>query len=44
MRRFEGKAKNAILGKTQFGFRKGMGTKEAIGVMRMLCARVVSNT
>ena len=28
-----------FLGKNQFGFRKGCGTREAIGVMRMLCER-----
>ena len=28
-----------ILSKTQFGFRKGCGTREAIGVMRVLCER-----
>jgi hypothetical protein len=38
MKRIEGKAIN-VIGKTQFGFRKGMGTREAIGTMRMLCER-----
>src|SRR6218665_3218798 len=28
-----------FLGKNQFGFRKGSGTREAIGVLRMLCER-----
>ena len=27
------------IGKTQFGFRRGMGTRDAIGVMRMICER-----
>ena len=35
MRRIEGKARD-IISKTQFGFRKGVGTREAIGVMRIL--------
>ena len=30
---------NDYMGKTQFGFRKGCGTRVAIGVMRMLCER-----
>ena len=38
MRRIEGKARD-IISKTQFGFRKGVGTREAIGVMRMLGER-----
>ena len=37
-KRIEAKARDFI-GKTQFGFRKGCGTREAIGVMRMLCER-----
>ena len=37
-RRLEQKAKYFI-GKTQFGFRKGCGTREAIAVMRILCER-----
>ena len=37
-KRLEGKA-NDYMGKTQFGFRKGCGTRDAIGVMRMLCER-----
>ena len=28
-----------FIGKTQFGFRKGCGTREAIAVMRILCER-----
>ena len=36
MKRIEGKAMNAI-DKTQFCFGKGMGTREAIGTMKMLC-------
>lgn len=28
-----------VLSKTQFGFRKGCGTREAIGVMRVICER-----
>ena len=35
-KRLENKAKYFI-GKTQFGFRKGCGTREAISVMRLLC-------
>src|SRR2546426_9445769 len=34
----EAKAKDFI-GKDQFGFRKGCGTCEAIGILRMLCER-----
>ena len=30
---------NDYMGKTQFGFRKGCGTRDAIGVLRMLCER-----
>ena len=37
-KRLENKAKYFI-GKTQFGFRKGCGTREAISVMRLLCER-----
>src|SRR6218665_198074 len=29
----------SLLGKNQFGFRMGCGTREAIGVMRLLCER-----
>jgi hypothetical protein len=36
--RIAGKAKEYI-SKTQFGFRKGLGTREAIGVMRMMSER-----
>ena len=28
-----------LLGRNQFGFRKGCGTRDAIGVMRMLCEK-----
>jgi len=37
-RRIEGKVKD-FLSKGQFGFRSGVGTRDAIGVMRMLCER-----
>jgi len=37
-KRLEAKAKDFI-GKNQFGFRKGCGTRDAIGIMRMLCER-----
>ena len=35
---------NAIgfIGKNQFGFRKGCGTRDAVGIMRVLCKRVWS--
>src|SRR6476469_11058990 len=36
--RIEAKAKDFI-GRNQFGFRKGCGTSDAIGVMRMICER-----
>jgi len=36
--RIEAKAKDFI-GKNQFGFRKGVGSRDAIGVLRMLCER-----
>ena len=36
--RIQAKA-DMILSKTQFGFRKGCGTREAIGVMRAICER-----
>lgn len=36
--RIEAKAKNFI-GRNQFGFRKSCGTRDAIGVVRMLCER-----
>src|SRR6476469_4558531 len=34
--RIEAKASDFI-GRNQFGFRKGCGTRDAIGVMRMIC-------
>ena len=37
-KRIQEKAKGYI-GRNQFGFKKGCGTREAIGVMRMLCER-----
>ncbi len=37
-RRIESKAKDFI-GEEQFGFRKGLGTREAIGVLRQICER-----
>ena len=37
-RRIEARAKDFI-GKNQFGFRRGCGTRDAVGVMRMLCVR-----
>src|SRR5579864_2600408 len=37
-KRIESKAVGFI-GKNQFGFRKGCGTRDAIGIMRMLCER-----
>ena len=37
-RRNEGKAKD-FSSKGQFGFRSGVGTRDAIGVMSMLCER-----
>ena len=37
-KRIEGRTADFI-GKTQFGFRRGCGTREAIGVMRMVCER-----
>src|SRR6476469_4102957 len=36
--RIEAKARDFI-GGNQFGFRKGCGTRDAIGVMRMICER-----
>jgi hypothetical protein len=36
--RIQSKA-DVMLSKTQFGFRKGCGTREAIGVMRTICER-----
>src|SRR6267154_1448548 len=37
-KRIEAKAKH-LLGQSQFGFRKGCGTRDAVGVMRTLCER-----
>ncbi len=37
-KRIEAKTKQ-LLGRNQFGFRKGFGTRDAIGVMRTLCER-----
>ena len=37
-KRIEAKAKH-LIGRNQFGFRKGYGTRDAIGVMRALCER-----
>ena len=37
-KRIESKAKH-LLGRNQFGFRKGCGTRDAIGVLRTLCER-----
>lgn len=37
-KRLESKTE-ALISKTQFGFRRGCGTREAIGVMRTLCER-----
>src|SRR6476661_8624329 len=39
--RIEAKAR-CFIGRNQFGFRKGCGTRDAIGVMRMLCERSVA--
>ena len=36
--RIEAKARNFI-GQNQFGFKKGYGTRDVIGVMRLICAR-----
>src|SRR6476469_9235846 len=36
--RIEAKARDFI-GRHKFGFRKGCGTRDAIGVMRMICER-----
>src|SRR6476619_177158 len=38
--RIEANARDFI-GRNQFGFRKGCGTRDAIGVMRMICERSV---
>jgi len=37
-KRIEEKAKD-LIGRNQFGFRRGCGTRDAIGVMRVLCER-----
>src|SRR3989441_12836992 len=37
-KRIEAKPKH-LLGRNQFGFRKGCGTRDAVGVMRTLCKR-----
>src|SRR5437899_2810072 len=37
-KKIEAKAK-FLLGRNQFGFRKGCGTRDAVGVMRTLCER-----
>lgn len=37
-RRIEAKAKE-LIGRSQFGFRKGLGTRDAIGVLKALCER-----
>ena len=37
-KRIEARTKDFI-GRNQFGFRKGCGTRDAVGVMRMLCER-----
>ena len=31
------------MGHNQFGFKKGCGTRDAIGVMRMLCERSIEH-
>jgi len=41
-KRLEGKIRDFI-SKTQFGFKKGCGTREAIGVMQMLCEKVLDH-
>ena len=41
-KRPDGKVRHFI-SKTQFGFKKGCGTREAIGVMRMLCEKVLDH-
>ena len=41
-KRLEGKGIDFI-SKTRFGFKKGCGTREAIGVMRMLCEKVLDH-
>jgi len=41
-KRIENKASEYI-SKTQFGFRRGVGTRDAIGMMRMLCQRMMEH-
>ncbi|XP_037794126.1 uncharacterized protein LOC119589602 [Penaeus monodon] len=41
-KRLEGKDRDYIR-KTQFGFKRGCGTRDAIGVMRILCEKVLDN-
>ncbi len=41
-KRIEARAKH-LLGRNQFGFRKGCGTRDAVGVMRTLCERCLEN-
>ena len=41
-KRLEGKVGDFI-SKTQFGFKKGCGSREALGVMRMLCEKVLDH-
>ena len=41
-KRIEANAKH-LLGRNQFGFRKGYGTRDAIGVMRALCERSIDH-
>jgi hypothetical protein len=41
-KRLENKAETYI-GRSQFGFRKGCGTRDAIGVLRTLCERNIDN-
>ena len=41
-KQLEGKVRDFI-SKTQFGLKKRCGTREAIGVMRMLCEKVLEH-
>src|SRR6266516_1224308 len=41
-KRIEAKTKH-LLGRNQFGFRKGCGTRDAVGVMRTICKRNLEN-
>ena len=41
-RRIEGRSGNYV-GKSQFGFRKGVGTRDAVGVIRMLVERTLEH-